>query len=597
MIKFSSSDEDSFITIDKKPRTHEKYRADGDFFIKKRSLAIVMQGSILHENDFTLETVKIYKETFAECPIIVSTWQTEPQEAIWALENAGAIVLKNAPPEVKCFDNTNYQIKSTQAGLKKAKDIGVKYVIKTRTDQRMYETNLPEYFMDLQETFPLDTDIKTQQKRLIAISLNTFKYRLYDISDMFLFGTIDDVLNFWSCDYERRTVFPPFETILDYCKSCPCEIGFTISYLERIGYNPTFTLKDSWESYAKYFCVIDASSVGLYWPKYTNETYRWRNFFGNNRLLEELTFKEWLSLYNHTKKYIPEHILKMPYNQPYKEKPSILQRTACLGIFTLQKLNTSVFNCISFQKNRIDYCLEVKNNPEFRVDIDSLEKYAKKEWTLSLLFRTQQKDIFGVKNANILLMDSFSELTDKLFINKKTGKRFCAHFSDINTDTDFNELYNCLGMLSLEEMEKAYDSFFSQIVKSYGNIPIIYLHFPTDFETREEFILRARKIKETIAKLSEKYSNILSINVDFLERAPEDDFPYHFSEKTYNYIARKLASTKLFELPCIVMPKSLKNRFRYKIWSYLKKKKKCGFISKRIWKALDTKLRKKGLTK
>ncbi len=323
MIKLN--EENMIVTIDEKPLLAKDYKILENEFKEEKSLAIVMQGPIKYEHNFTVETLKIYKQNFKNCPIIVSTWDYEKEETLNEIENLGCIVIRNKLPEIKSNNNTNYQIKSTKTGLQKAKELGFEYVIKTRTDQRMYESHIPEYMFNLLKTFPLKEEIKNQKQRLVSLSLNTFKYRLYDISDMFLFGHIDDVINFWSMEYDDGKPFPEFETVREYCKLQPCEIGFTIKYLNKLGENLDFTLRNSWEMYAKYFIVVDSTTVGLLWPKYTDRIFRWRNFSGQLDLHEELTFKEWFNMYSDLDNIIPnEDILERTY---YGGKSTIVKYT------------------------------------------------------------------------------------------------------------------------------------------------------------------------------------------------------------------------------------------------------------------------------
>lgn len=302
----------TYVNKDIKPVYYKNYKVRNDIFKNKRNLCVLLQGPIKKEDNYTIETVKLYLETFSGCPIIVSTWKTEDEEYLKQLEDLGVIVLRNDVPEIKDFCNTNYQIKSTQEGLKKAKELGAEYVIKTRTDQRFYETNLIEYLFNAQKLFPKTSE--NQRERLISLSFNTFKYRLYDVSDMFLFGHIDDVMTYWSCAYEKRHEWPKFSNLKEYSMGGPNEIGVCIQYLEKMGEKLDYTLKNSWEMYAKYFCILDASSVRLHWGKYTDKAFRWRNFIGENMVLEELTFKEWLSLYMKNDKEIPENIITETLN-------------------------------------------------------------------------------------------------------------------------------------------------------------------------------------------------------------------------------------------------------------------------------------------
>lgn len=285
-----------YITYDEKPIYEADYQARSNALYKTPVLTIVMQGPIKHEEDFTYETLKLYKRTFPGCPLILSTWKSEKADTVEKIKQLGVLVLLNDPPSVKGLWNINKQIVSTYKGLEFAKAQGAEFVIKTRTDQRFYETNIPEFLFNIIRLFPAQ-DPQIQKSRLVCLSFNTFKYRLYDISDMFFFGHIDEVLRFWSCDFETRESFPSFTNVLEYAKLQPSEIYFTVEYLKKLGHNLTWTLKDSWAAYTNYFCIIDASSLGFYWPKYSSLIDCWRNFLGVNPELEEFTFKEWLNLY------------------------------------------------------------------------------------------------------------------------------------------------------------------------------------------------------------------------------------------------------------------------------------------------------------
>lgn len=302
--------DEKFITYDEKPVYAKDYRAVQDSLKYTPRLTIVMQGPLRLEEHFTYETLKLYQKTFPDCPVVLSTWKSENADEIQKIKSLGVHVLQNDPPEWGGLSNINYQILSTQKGLAYAKKLGSEYVIKTRTDQRFYETNLPDFLFNLLKLFPV-YDCSKQKSRLVTLSLNTFKYRLYDISDMFLFGYIDDVIKFWSCEFDYRTELTTHKNMYECCKNCIPEIYFTTEYLKKIGHQCEWTLEDSWLVYSRYFCIIDSIVVGMYWPKYSNKINRWRNFFGHRPEMEELTFKEWINLYLgiKNKKYIPEHLL------------------------------------------------------------------------------------------------------------------------------------------------------------------------------------------------------------------------------------------------------------------------------------------------
>jgi len=301
----------AFTTKETKPVTADEYKALSDVARNRNKVAIVLQGPLKTDWNFTIETIKIYKKNFAGCILIVSTWETENPDALKTIENLGAVVVRNTVPGPS-FLNMNHQIISTIAGLRCAKQMGAQYVLKTRTDQRLYETNIPEFLINIMKQFPLRKKIHGQKHRLITTSFNTFKYRLYEPSDMFLFGDVDDVINYWSCPCVEKYLEINHRDLIGFCKMRPAEIYFFTNFLERTGRKIQWTLADSWDAYAERLAIVDTVSVGLYWPKCSADVNRFRNFYGKNNILEEFTFKEWLDLYLHngTKEYIPEYYVQ-----------------------------------------------------------------------------------------------------------------------------------------------------------------------------------------------------------------------------------------------------------------------------------------------
>jgi hypothetical protein len=81
-----------------------------------------------------------------------------------------------------------------------------------------------------------------------------------------------------------------------------------IKYFEKLGYTLDWTLKQSWTLIAKYFCIIDSSSIDLYWPKYDfRNEFRYKYYYKHS--LQHITFADWLSLYLNKIEHYPEHYL------------------------------------------------------------------------------------------------------------------------------------------------------------------------------------------------------------------------------------------------------------------------------------------------
>ena len=160
--------------------------------------AIVMQGPLRHEDDFTLETVRRYPTNFPNAPIIVSTWDDERGEATAALKSAGAHVVTHRPPEERGVQNSNLQMWSAAKGVATADDLGAAFVLRTRTDQRLYSERLLGVLHATVENFPLEDEQGSQSQRMVGLSFNTFAYRMYGLSDMYTYGATEDLLSY--CD-------------------------------------------------------------------------------------------------------------------------------------------------------------------------------------------------------------------------------------------------------------------------------------------------------------------------------------------------------------------------------------------------------------
>ena len=87
-----------------------------------------------------------------------------------------------------------------------AKRLGATHVVKTRSDQRAYNPSLLSYLYNLLQVFPVNAGEKIQKSRIIGTSLNTFKHRIYGLSDMFLFGEIDDLLLYWDSSIIKNNI-------------------------------------------------------------------------------------------------------------------------------------------------------------------------------------------------------------------------------------------------------------------------------------------------------------------------------------------------------------------------------------------------------
>lgn len=288
--------QDNFYTVKGFPVESAGCRLKSDFFALPGPMAVIMQGNLLLENNFTYETLKIYKDIFNNGErLILSSWNGEDPACLDNISALGVEITLSSPPKTPGRGNMNYQVKSTLAGLKTARRLGCVYALKTRTDQRFYAKNITRFLFGLQRLFPLPTG-SPLHARLVAISFNSFMYRLYGISDMFMFGHSDSLEKYFNApldDFDKKSLAGLSEVEI-LRRHCP-ETLLGANFLKNIGIQPDYSLRQSLEFLCDCLVFADKEELGLYWPKYTNMDSRW-NFYRPN-LLEEIRFKDWLALY------------------------------------------------------------------------------------------------------------------------------------------------------------------------------------------------------------------------------------------------------------------------------------------------------------
>lgn len=314
LLEAVEDDEKAFITYHSRPTNSSSVGTQSDEVKNQRRLAIVIQGPIISKNDFTLETIKIYKKHFNSAFTILSTWSDEDAAVIGRFKELDVSVILNEKPAYAGVSNINFQIVSTRSGIKKAQELGVEYVLKTRTDQRMYAPNIADYLYNITEAFPVKGGYRRQRKRIVGVSLNTFKYRMYGLSDMLVYGHIDDILLYWDVALDERRfsdedIRKASASLRGFALWRVCEVYLATEFLQKLGRKLEWSLADSWRAFKNHFCIVDNEQLDLFWVKYNRLEYRWLGYteIANS---QEMTFREWLNIYSNLgNKQIPEKML------------------------------------------------------------------------------------------------------------------------------------------------------------------------------------------------------------------------------------------------------------------------------------------------
>ena len=285
----------NYLTLWYRPRDIEdidNYTED----IASNNVGIVIQGNLKYDDDFTYNTVKLYRHYYPQATIIVSCWNTDLIETIDRIRELGAkVVISEFPTVRKGFGPNNLQLMTTKHGIDYAEKLGCNYILKTRSDQRLYQPCVFTFFKKLLLQYPLKLNIPNSG-RIITCSLSTFTNRLYNISDMLLFGRIEDIKRYFSCPVDNRDPSEEYKekNQIEYSKQRCGEIYFASHYIESMGFNLRWTKEDSDYYRKELFIVVDSESIDQYWPKYTNREYRWRRY--KKDVLSQSSFMEWLTL-------------------------------------------------------------------------------------------------------------------------------------------------------------------------------------------------------------------------------------------------------------------------------------------------------------
>ena len=290
----------NFLTYHLRPKKAEDFNLESTCKIDEK-IAIIIQGPIQEKFDFLKNTLEIYKKIFKNSIIIISTWKSEDIEKINTLKDENIYILFNDEPE-KSQSNIDHQIFSTNIALKFAMNHNAKYSIKTRADVRINKSNLETFFISLIKTFPVKSN-SLIKSRIVVPSLITFKFRIFSLSDIVMFGETNDLLQYFDLELFRDGLkkFDLNEKkLLKNETPVVAEIFLCARFLNKLDNSINWNLESWWDSLKNYFCIIDNSSLDLFWHKYDwNYEYRYIRTY-SDKFARAIDFQDWLSLYNNS---------------------------------------------------------------------------------------------------------------------------------------------------------------------------------------------------------------------------------------------------------------------------------------------------------
>jgi hypothetical protein len=228
------------------------------------------------------------------------------------------------------------------------------------------------------------------------------------------------------------------------------------------------------------------------------------------------------------------------------KKPWIFSRTACLGNDALMLSGESKSRIIiNVQKGRADLLSRTFFSNSSNSFWRTYRIISRKD-ILHLVWQQSQGSYRKMPPPDFVLFDSFSDLTDRCFL-LSNGKSIYCHRSDL-VPLRKNTLLVDNGLLELQNIERTYREIFANFQEVWGDIKIIFVHFPVELESRPNYVSRARAIEHAIKNLSQINRLIYSIHVPSLLVEPEIDsdgksstFAYHYSQTTKEYVSKEIS--------------------------------------------------------
>jgi hypothetical protein len=245
-------------------------------------------------------------------------------------------------------------------------------------------------------------------------------------------------------------------------------------------------------------------------------------------------------------KYFKQRLRSALVWQAAKRKPWIFSRTACLGNDALLLSHESESKVlINLQKGRADLLREsfVSNK---RGSLRQAHKYISRSDILNLVWQQSHRPISALPAPEFILFDSFSDLTDRCF-TLPNGEVIYCHKTDLLQIQKSKGLVDN-GLLEIANIREIYNELFQIFRSTWGEVKIIFIHFPTKLEKRQKYLLRSDLILNAVNELVSTTTFLYSIDVPNHLVEPEIDsmgqpsvFPYHYSQATKLFVSEEIS--------------------------------------------------------
>lgn len=257
-------------------KLHKKKVCKKSKSLSLNNFAIVIQGPNVLNSNFTLETLKYYSTQYPKSPIIFSSWEHDINIIKKYKLNKNIHLVTNKTPSYSGIRNINLQSHSTKNAILYAKKLKCKYVLKTRSDTRVYFNDFQNHLINLIKFYKLKKNFREKQKARIVSTNFTLRYRMYSPSDLIMFGHIDDLYDYFNVLTNKRVEKDFLELIKKskfksksyfFHDNFVPEQYFFYNFFKKKKLKLNWTVDDNLKKISENFIIIDNQTLNIYWKK------------------------------------------------------------------------------------------------------------------------------------------------------------------------------------------------------------------------------------------------------------------------------------------------------------------------------------------
>lgn len=153
------------------------------------------------------------------------------------------------------------------------------------------------------------------------------------------------------------------------------------------------------------------------------------------------------------------------YLSIYSRKPWVMRRTACLGNDVFDILESLPKRSLNIQKGRIDLLTKSFHERLGIMRLYASRKLIERSDIRSLVIRQSISQLKKLNPPQLLIIDSYSELTDQEFLLPNKAKFYC-NYSDLFPGRDLIVKSN--GLLDLGSLDDYYETFLLSVMEKWG---------------------------------------------------------------------------------------------------------------------------------